>query len=325
MKANKVLDTTYAGYVGNSTSPKALILGEDGKYYNGEDSYNADNVRIAGTFKAPHIYIDDATSRKAVENNINSILNGKYVFRYTVSNLNLASLVVSYKKGGVEQEPVVIPIKSPSPVFEISQDTGNVISFLVNNDYLKGIDTGAITAVGISGATVDIHLFNNETHTRVMNTQLQHTFGNIEILPQINVQLNYFNINGYLLLFFGALTLIYAVIAVVVFFYKKNKYKNDEFRRMRPKAYVKSAVLGYIGLVLILAAINFIVLRIGFFNSTIPTYNPIDAFVIIFSIAAAISLGLFIKNFASAIKLAKKRREILRLKLDKDVVDDGTK
>ena len=195
----------------------------------------------------------------------------------------------------------------------------------MNNDYLKGIDTGSITAVGISGATVDIHLFNNETHTRVMNTQLQHTFGNIEILPHINVRLNFFDINAFLLLFLGALTLIYAIIAIVLFFYKKNKFKNDEFRRMNAKAYIKSAILGYTGLVLILAAISFVVLRIAFFNSTIPTYNPIDAFVIMFVIAAAISLGLFIKNFASAIKVARKRREILRLKLDKDVVDDGTK
>ena len=325
MKADKVLDTIYAGYIGSGTALKVLVRGEDGRYYNGEDAYDAENVRITGSFKAPRIYIEDTSSRKAVENNILSILNNKYVFRYTVSNLNLANLVVTYKKGGVEYGPINIPIKSPSPVFEISQDKDNILSFLVNNDYLKGIDTGSITAVGISGATVDIHLFNNETHTRVMNTQLQHTFGNIEILPHINVKLNFFDINAFLLLFLGALTLIYAIIAIVLFFYKKNKFKNDEFRRMNAKAYIKSAILGYTGLVLILAAISFVVLRIAFFNSTIPTYNPIDAFVIMFVIAAAISLGLFIKNFASAIKVARKRREILRLKLDKDVVDDGTK
>ena len=149
-------------------------------------------------------------------------------------------------------------------------------------------------------------------------------FGFLEVMPYSD-NASLFDVNIFLIILAVSYILLFAAGTVGLYFYLKNKYKNDEFRRMRPKAYVKSAVLGYIGLVLILAAINFIVLRIGFFNSTIPTYNPIDAFVIIFSIAAAISLGLFIKNFASAIKLAKKRREILRLKLDKDVVDDGTK
>ena len=195
---------------------------------------------------------------------------------------------------------------------------------MVSNSALKGVDTSAITAVGISGATINIHLFNNETNNLVQNTSKLQVFGNIEILPHTEKNLAFFNINGYLLLFFGALTLIYALLAIALFFYKKNKYKNDEFRRIRPKAYIKSAILGYFGLALVLAALNFIVLRITIFNSSIPTYNPIDPFVIIFSIAAAIAIGLFIKNFVAAMKLAKKRREIKRLQLDKDVADDGT-
>ena len=118
---------------------------------------------------------------------------------------------------------------------------------------------------------------------------------------------------------------VYAVLAVILFFYKKNKYKNDEFRRMRPKAYVKSALIGFVGLALVLAAVNFVFLRFAIFYSTVPTFNPIDAFVIAFGIFGAIALGLFIKNAVVAFKLAKKRKQALKLHLDADTVDDGTK
>lgn len=331
IKADKVLETVYAGYLADASGGfdmngkmKVLLRDEEGTYYYNNEPQDPDEVTIVGSFKAPSVYVKDASARNYIENNLANILEKKIVFRFTFSSLNLASLVVTYKKNGV-QETTKIPVKSPSPVFEVPKEKGNVLSFMVSNSALKGVDTSAITAVGLSGATINIHLFNNETNNLVQNTAKLQVFGNIEILPQVDSGLSFFNINGYLLLFFGALTLIYVILAVALFFYKKNKYKNDEFRRMRPKAYIKSAALGYLGLALILAALNFIVLRFALFNSSIPTYNPIDAFVIVFSIMAAISIGLFIKNFATAVKLAKKRREIKRLQLDKDVADDGTK
>ena len=94
---------------------------------------------------------------------------------------------------------------------------------------------------------------------------------------------------------------------------------------MKPKAYLKSALLGFFGLVLITAALNFTILRFAVFYSTVPTYNPIDAFVIAFVVFGAIALGFFIKNAVVAVKLMRKRRQALKLHLDKDVFDDGTK
>ena len=42
-------------------------------------------------------------------------------------------------------------------------------------------------------------------------------------------------------------------------------------------------------------------------------------------LVGAIFLGFTIKNLVVSFKNAKKRKEALRLKLDQDVVDDGTK
>ena len=72
-------------------------------------------------------------------------------------------------------------------------------------------------------------------------------------------------------------------------------------------------------------AVNFIVLRFGVFYSAIPVFNPIDPFVIVFAIGGAISVGLFVRMFAIIAKTRKTAKEAKRLRLDKDVVDDGTK
>ena len=330
MLADKVLGTAYAGYildaegkVNEADGLKVFTKGEDGKYYRGTTSYEKGEIKLAYAFEAPLLYVSDNSSLSKVETNLPSILKGEIRFRYTLTQFNAASLVIVYKKGN-EVKNKELPISSPSDVIEIANDKNNVVSFLVNNSKLDGIDTKNILAVGVSGVTVNVHLYNTASHNVVQNTQYLNVFGNIEVLPYSEQELKCFDANVYLIVFFLTLTLVYAVATIVLFFYKKNKYKNDEFRRMRPKAYFKSAAMGFLGLLLITASINFIILRFGVFNSTVPTYNPIDAFVIGFTIFGAIAFGLFIKFFIGAIKLAKHRREVARLHLDKDVVDDGT-
>ena len=331
MTVDKVLGTAYACLLKNENGDfdehgqmKVLLLKEDGKYYSGQTAYEAEDVKVVKSFRAPLLYLEDNSSRTKVETNLNAILKGEIRFRYTFSSLNMASLIISYKKNGTVNEKE-IPIASPSPVIEINQEKNNIVSFLVNNDKLEGINSNDILAVGVSGVTVNIHLYNSTSHNVVQNTQFINVFGNIEVLPISDKALAFFDINMYLLVFYLALTAFYAVLAVALFFYLKNKYKNDEFRRMRPKAYVKSALLGYLGVLLVSAAINFVVLRFGVFYSTVPTYNPIDAFVIAFGIFGAIAFGFFIRSAVLTIKLMKKRKKDKKLRLDADRPDDGTK
>ena len=330
MFADKVLGTAYAGYLldengkyNEADGLKVFTKGEDGKYYRGTTAYEKSEIKLAYAFEAPLLYVSDNSSLSKVETNLPSILKGEIRFRYTLTQFNAASLVVSYKSGN-EVKTKELPISSPSDVVEITNDKDNVVSFIVNNSKIENIDTKNILAVGVSGVTINVHLYNTTSHAVVQNTQYLNVFGNIEVLPYTDKGLNTFDTNTYLIVFFLALTLGYIALTLVLFFYKKNKYKNDEFRRMRPKAYFKSSAVGFLGLLLITASVNFIILRFGVFNSTVPTYNPIDAFVIGFTIFGAIAFGLFIKYFISAIKLAKHRREVARLHLDKDVVDDGT-
>jgi hypothetical protein len=119
--------------------------------------------------------------------------------------------------------------------------------------------------------------------------------------------------------------LVFLAGATGYYFFAKNKFKNDEFRRVNGRKYIKSAAKNLFGFALILSSILFIVARWGLLVSSVVTFNPLDVFVILFTIAGGIFLGFAIKNLVNSIKNAKKRREAIRLKLDQDVADDGTK
>lgn len=325
MTLDKVLTTAYKGVVFAEDPEKSVVLmkNEEGKYYRGDKVYEDEEVEISQAFSAPSLYLNDSSCRTKVENNIDTIANGGIIFRYTLTNLNTASIIAVYKEGN-EVKKAILPINSPSPVIEVDSDSGNVLSFLLEGSKIEAFSSDNLLSLGVSGMTVSIHLYNVSSHSVVQNTALLNVFGNVEVLPYNNNGLSYFNINLYLILFFVGLTVVYAAASCGLFFYKKNKYKNDEFRRIKPKQYIKSAVIGLIGLLLIAAGLNFIILRFAVFMSAVPVFNPIDAFVIAFALAGAIALGFFIKSFANALKTAKKLREIKRLHLDKDVVDDGT-
>ena len=328
MNVTKNLVTAYAGHPiegGKVSEDKnlALLKTEDGNYLNGTTVYKPEEVQIFGSFKAPQLYLEDSSARSKAEINLPSIVNGKISFRYVFNNINSAYLIVKYVKSG-EVVSKSVKIKSANPVMEVTNNSC-VLSFLVNSSDFDNIQSDDILAFGVSGMTLNIHLYNTSSKNVVQNTQYLKVFGNIEVLPYTGKKLTYFNINIYLLIFFLALTAGYAVIITALYFYRKNKYKNDEFRRMNTKAYVKTAVASYLGVILIALGINFIVLRFAVFSSSVPVFNPIDPFVIGFGIAAAISIGLFIRMLVLIVRAEKKRRETIRLNLDKDVVDDGTK
>ena len=79
------------------------------------------------------------------------------------------------------------------------------------------------------------------------------------------------------------------------------------------------------GFLIIAAAIVFILMRVVGFANTIVAFNPTDPILIVFSIAGMIIGGYFIVLLVKAIKVEKERRKAIRLKLNEDVDDDGTK
>lgn len=336
LNIDKVLSDIYVADLkdsdGNITERKFVLKEDSGDFYDGNKKLEPGTFELVKnektgedlTIKGPREYIADRVIKAYADGNLKDIIAGKIVFRYIFNGFNTSHFVVKYQtKGGVVEKN--IPIHSPSPVSELTKTKGNKVTFMVNSRDLEGVPTSKILFVGISGMTVNIHLYQKGKNPVVIqNTQFDNVFGNIELYPETGRGIKAFNINLYLIFFFLALTAVYAVGAVGLYFYKKNKYKNDEFRRMRTKQYVKSSIIGFVGLALVAAMINFVFFRFFVFNSSVPTFNPIDPFVIVFGISGFIALGFFIRNAVVAYKINKKRKVTKRLRLDKDVVEDGT-
>ena len=71
--------------------------------------------------------------------------------------------------------------------------------------------------------------------------------------------------------------------------------------------------------------ITFITFRSTAFANAIVVYNPVDIFIVLFSVAAIIIVGYYVKVTVAAVKANNKRKKDLKLGIANDVVDDGTK
>ena len=61
------------------------------------------------------------------------------------------------------------------------------------------------------------------------------------------------------------------------------------------------------------------------FSNTIVSFNPTDPLLIAFAVAGLIIGGYFIVLAIKAVKAEQERRKAIRLRLNEDVEDDGTK
>ena len=261
-----------------------------------------------------------------VTNNYKAELSSKkYRIRYAFYRLSSASVLLTYKSGD-ELIEVQLPVKTPLSTREISSAKGNKFSFILQNNTIgNGFSVNKIVSFQFINLVLDMHLWNNDSSVKVGRTEFSYSFGLVDIYNSKHDKMNHQDLDTFMILFFIAYTLIYAATTIALFFYLKNKYKNDEFRRMKPKQYIKKAVIGFIGLGIILLAVLSIIYRFGVFANTISAFNPADVFVIFVGIVALIFFGYFIKYFVGVIKARKARNLALKLKLNNDVVDDGTK
>jgi magnesium-transporting ATPase (P-type) len=117
---------------------------------------------------------------------------------------------------------------------------------------------------------------------------------------------------------------IFALAALGLFFYQKNKYKNDEFNRVVPKEYVKKASVAFAYLLLWTEEILSLLARNIFFRNSLIVFNPFDVLIIIFSIILIIYTGYYIKYFLARFKDWRVKRMEERLKLGDSIADDGT-
>ena len=253
------------------------------------------------------------------------IESGLYRIRHQFTSLSQASYHIVYEANGQRIEKDV-RVSTPITNAIIETEGEYEVGFLIQNSEVgDGFSADAIKEFDFRGFSVKIDLLNNEKNSRVNKSDLLIRFSSLTLIQEGKVEPNAkVNITLITVLVFVIYAALFTLGAVIYYFYAKNKYKNDEFRRVNGKKYLKEAIKNGVGIGLIVGAIYFIYARWGLFESTVVVFNPIDVFVIIFSIAGLIYAGFAIKNIVNSIKNSRKRKEAARLHLDQDKEDDGT-
>lgn len=261
--------------------------------------------------------------------------DGTYSIRYAFYNLGNSFYRITYYSPteGKEVE-TVIPIRTPNSVCVLEKNSGNNVSFLLKNSEIYYENSNGekvydfkqdnLKHFEILGLTINIHLWNNDTSNKVGRTDLVIRFGAVDVMPYDASGGSFYSIDLFILIFILIYSVVYAGVAVGLYFYLKEKFKNDEFRRMNGKRYLKTAILGYFGLLIICLALIFIGFRFTRFNNAVSVHNPLDAFIVIPGIISIVVIGYFVKFMVVKIKANKERKNAKKLKLNEDVLDDGT-
>ena len=253
------------------------------------------------------------------------IKNGTYAIRHQLTSLTQAYYRVSYQVGN-ELRWKDLTIKTPISYSLIEPTTDYELSFLIHDpDIGDGFNANSVKSIELCGFNVKLDLINVAQNSLINKSDTSIRFSSLILFNETVQPSARVNLGLAAFLTFLIYALIFTTGSIIYYFVAKEKFKNDEFRRVNGKKFAKEAVKNGLGIALIVGAIFFCVGRWVFLDSTIVTYNPLDVFVIIFVIAGAIYLGFSIKNIANSIKNSSKRKQAIRLKLDADKDDDGTK
>ena len=255
--------------------------------------------------------------------NLKNLDSGLCQTRYQFTSLDQSYYRFTY---GDPNNPQTVTAKLGTPVKYVLVNKGSVFNmgFLVNTADIKGVTVDNILSIELCSFIIKSDIFNNDNHQIVTRSSISLRFARLSLFsdfksaPKTNVILVI------------ALTYIIYVAAFLAgaigyYFFAKHHYRNDEFHRMNLKKYLIASGKNFAGFALIASAILFIICRWGLLNNTVVVFNPIDPLVTIFTVLGAIYLGFFIRDIVLGIKNARKRRQALRLRLDEDVVEDGTK
>lgn len=253
--------------------------------------------------------------------NLSKIQDGSLKIRYRLTSLGLCSFRITYAENG---QDVTKDVKIVTPVqqYVLDKQKDNRVSFLLkDSEIAKGFSAKNIREVSFIGLYITVDLMGERSTIARSNALTR--FGFLSVMPYSeNAKL--FNVNVFLIILAIAYLVGFVALTTLLYFYLKNKYKNDEFRRMKNKPFIIKAVLFLIGSMIVLFDIVFIALRGSALNNAIVVYNPVDAYIIVLSVLSVIIVGYFIKYLVGVIKTEKERRRVIKLKLNEDVEDDGT-
>lgn len=292
--------------------------------YLGSSSFNGfGTVSFRCENKVTREFYRTLITNKLYNDNSDYLDDGTAYIR-TRLNLNTDTLYYFYYEG--LDEPVVY--QTTSQYENVTNDANIELLF-------ENLNVTNLINVTISNYSVVVDMFNNEKVLQIKQSNYSARFANTELGfkeiksgDKVYVSKNpnsfIFNIDLFMIISFIVLVIIYESISTFAFFYLKNKYKNDEFKRVRPKQYWKTNTIGLFTSTCILFMLESIIFRSTIWNNTIPVYNSMDILICIFTVASIIMGGYFIRYFAIQIKNI---RDVIRDEKSKrrdSSLDEGT-
>ncbi len=293
-------------------------------------SYKFSGISTFGGYTSVDLIVDQAGNNtystlksSFVKQYKDYIDSGRMYIRYRFTSLNSCKFNVVYMNGNSEVIDEV-PIHTPVNQHVLGSKEGNFVSFLFKNSEVgHGFSSTSLRQLSFISFYITLDLYDT-TNGVVARSQLSCRFGYFMVMPYQN-SANIFNIDLMLIIMCAGYAVAYIALAIAAYFFFKNKYKNDEFRRVKPKKFWFKAILGLFGSLIVILCITFIIVRGTAFNNAIVVYNPLDAYIIISAVASVLIIGYFIKYIVTMTKANNDRKRNIKLKLNEDVAEDGTK
>ena len=267
-----------------------------------------------------------ATQKEAIE-------SGIYSPRVLLFNLRTAKYEAVFK--AEDGSLITVRGKTGTPIDYVllENDKVNTVGFTFSIDWVNGLNENgkgtfsyeSLVDVSILGFSVKTDLWINSSRSSLKKSDSVYRFGALSLLPESKSGSNYLNITSIILIVTGSYLGVAILAAVGYYIYAKRRFRNDEFRRVNDKAYLIAAAKNIVGFGIVTLAILFIISRFGIMLTTIVTFNPLDVFVIVFTIAGAIFIGFAIKNLVNSIRDSMKRKNYRKLKIGQDKAEDGTR
>ena len=254
--------------------------------------------------------------------NVENLKNGKTYINTTITlSKNLSTYVIEDLDGVIHTIPAIATDKSTT--------FGN--NNVVFNFPVEGINE--VKNFYLSKPMLTINVINKETNKEVSSSKFSYRFGEVGCgIAEIK------NYDGSVavaanpitpvdadliaILIFVGITVIFLAACLTMFFYKKNKHKDNEFKRVDPIAYLKTSIIAYIFFAIGGLDIYYLAMRTNGLNNSELFANPVDIIVIVFTLVTFLLGCYFIRKYYISIKetIEKNRRE--RLNLNNKTEDD---
>ena len=290
---------------------------------------NMDKVDVPAneTYNFEHsLYLDVMSSQyKQHEKNIK---DGLTHIRYSLYNLYKSSYYFEYIGKGGERKSITVPVSTTITYQVLNQKKNNKVGVLLKDSSVApDFNPNKVLKFELKDINIQMDLQGTSSAGTVVSlgnkSSISYRFAYLTIFDREKGP-SVFNWNIFLIIIVLAYIALYTGGSFITFKIMKERFKNDEFRRVNNKKFAKSAILGGLGSIVVLLSALFIIMRTIGFRNTIVVFNPVDPLLIVFTIAAAIIIGYFIVYLVKTIKANQERRKAIRLRLNEDVDDDGT-